>query len=268
MKIHILLTPKIHEALHYAESKDDYNEECNNSLANMKARDGMNYTAATLSSVDINVLTNLFNEYTKLCPPRLLRDLDYVSIAVLMPSADNGFPHTRPDRLVCFPQSASLPSLQTFIHELWHVHQRKYPDLWRTLYMNVWGFKKWSGGEDGSDLPDELQRQTRINPDTMLYGMYCWRDEWVPIPVFLSPTRPRMNDCGIWFWNIRTKKWRQTAPDAWNAYFSSPLLPSSAHEHPNELSAYMLSTLGHDMRTPPAFADLVRAIGITAFYFR
>lgn len=273
MKIHILLTPKIHEALHYAESKDGYNEECSDSLANAKARDGMNYTAAALTSVDINVLTNLFNEYMKMCPPRLLREIDYASIAMLMPSADSGFPHTRPDRLICFPQSGALPSLQTFIHELWHIHQRAYPGLWKKLYMEVWGFKEWRGGAgsgSGSvdDLPDELQRVIRINPDTMLYGLYCWRDEWVPIPVFLSPSRPRMNDCAVWFWNIRTKRWRQSMPDAWSAYFSSSMLPASAHEHPNELSAYMLSTLGHDMRTPPAFADLVKAIGVTAFYFR
>ena len=265
MKIHILITPKIHEALHYAESKDKYNKLCNESPANASAREGMNYTAASLSNVDINVLNNLFNQYVKLVPPRILSDLDYVSIAMLMPSADNGFPHTRPDRLICFPESGALPSLQTFIHELWHIHQRKYPDLWNRLYTTVWGFKQWRGE---AELPMELMKQIRINPDTLTYGLYCWKDEWVPLPIFTSPSRPRMNECAVWFWNVRTKRWRQTPPEAWNAYFSSHLIPPSANEHPNELSAYMLSTIGHDMRTPPAFAALVDAIGRTAFYIR
>ena len=266
MLVYILLTPKIHEALYYAEDKDKYNKICNESRANAEARSGMNYTAAMVSQVDYNVINDLLKQYIKLLPQRLINDLDYVSIALLMPSADNGYPHTRPDRLICFPQSSSLPSLETFIHELWHVHQRKYHDLWHKLYTTVWGFKRWY--DEDKELPDELRKQLRINPDTSLYGLYCWKDEWVPLPVFLSPTRPRMNDCAVWFWNIRTKRWRQTIPETWSEYFSSSLLPASAHEHPNELSAYMLSTLSHDMRRPPAFAALVDSIGITAFHIR
>jgi hypothetical protein len=262
MLIHILITPKIHEALHYAESKDKYNRLCNESPSNASAREGMNYTAASLNSTDMNVFNNLFNQYSKLVAPRLLSDIDYVSIAMLMPSADSGFPHTRPDRLICFPQSATL---QTFIHELWHIHQRRYHDLWNRLYTQVWGFKEWRGERE---LPEELLRQIRINPDTLLYGLYCWKGEWVPLPIFTSPSRPRMNECAVWFWNVKTKRWRQTPPETWAAYFNSPLLPPSAHEHPNELSAYMLSSIGPDMRSPPAFTALVDAIGHTAFYLK
>lgn len=265
MLIYILITPKIHEALHYAESKDRYNRLCQESWVNAEARKGMNYTAATLKSIDLNVLNDLFKQYMNFVPPRLLHDIDYVSIGMLMPSADHGFPHTRPDRLVCFPQSASLPSLQTFIHELWHVHQRQYSDLWKKMYTQVWGFKEW---RDKDELPDELRKQMRINPDTVNYGLYCWKNEWVPLPIFTSPTRPQMNECAIWFWNTRTKLWKKTPPEAWSAYFSSPIVPASANEHPNELSAYMLSTISHDMRSPPAFAALVDAIGRTAFYIR
>jgi hypothetical protein len=269
MLIYILITPKIHEALYYAESKDRYNRLCNESSSNSEARHGMNYTAASLSETDIQVLNNLFKNYVPFVPPRLLHDIDYISIATLMPSADGGFPHTRPERLICFPQSASLPSLQTFIHELWHIHQRKYPDLWKRLYLNIWGFKEWRD-EGDAKLPEELRKQIRINPDTLGIngdrGLYCWKNEWVPLPIFLSPSRPKMNDCAIWFWNIRTMKWRQSPPEAWTAFFSSPLVPSSANEHPNELSAYMLSSIEYDMRSPPAFVALKDAIGRTAFH--
>jgi hypothetical protein len=265
MLFYILTTPKIHEALHYAESKDKYNRLCRDSPANAEARNRMNYTAASLNNVDINVLNNLFNQYTNFVPPRLLHELDYVSIGMLMPSADKGFPHTRPDRLICFPQSAALPSLETFIHELWHIHQRKYPELWHKLYTKVWGFKEWRGE---MELPEDLLRQIRINPDTLLYGLYCWRDEWVPLPIFTSPTQPRMDECSIWFWNTKTRRWRQTPPETWTAYFSSHIIPDSANEHPNELSAYMLSKIAHDIKSPPAFVDLVNSIGRTAFYIK
>lgn len=263
MYIHILITPKIREALQYAESKDKYSTLCNQSPSNAEAREGMNYTAASLNTADSDMLAKLFHQYAAYVPPRLLHDLDDVNIAMLMPSADDGFPHTRPDSLICFPQSAALPTLQTFIHELWHIHQRKYPDTWKKLYTTVWGFKEWRGERE---LPMELMRQIRINPDTLLAGLYCWRDEWVPLPIFTTPSRPHMKECAIWFWNTRTKRWRHGPPDAWNAYFSSARISLSANEHPHELSAYMLSTLGHDMRSPPAFAALVEAIGKTAFY--
>jgi hypothetical protein len=264
MLIYILPTPKIHEALYYAESKDKYNRACGESRKNADARQGMNYTAAALTDVDFNMYNQLFKEYIRFVPQRLLRDIDYASIAILMPSADNGFPHTRPDRLVCFPQSASLPPLETFIHELWHIHQRAHRDLWHRLYTVTWGFKPWNS----EGIPEELRSQIRINPDTMMYGLYCWRDEWVPLPIYNSPTRPRMNDCSVWFLNVKTGRWRQTVPEAWAEYFSHPMIPASAHEHPNELSAYMLSLLGHDMRGPPAFVALKSAVGMTSFFVK
>lgn len=263
MKLYILFGDKGKEALHYAERNDRYITACLESPANSRARMGTIYQVANLSPVEMNTYTQLFEEYKRHVPRRLLADLDYVSIVILMPSADTGFPHTRPDRLICFPHSGRLPSLSTFIHELWHIHQRTYPDLWARFYEKIWKCKLYSI----DNIPDELYSHMRINPDTLAQRVYCWRDTWVALPIFQSPTQPQLGECSVWFLNIRTGVWRKSAPVEWAEYFGGDerQIPASAHEHPNELSAYMLSLLSHDAKGSPAFRDLVSSVGVTAF---
>ena len=75
-----------------------------------------------------------------------------------------------------------------------------------------------------------------------------------------------MGECSVWFSNIRTGIWRRSAPAEWTAYFGGDgVIPVSAYEHPNEISAYMLSLLSHDMKGSSAFRDIVSSIGVTAF---
>ena len=261
MNVYILCNGRASEALNYAEQKDRYVETCLASPSNAHARIGTSYTLAKLSDTDTNAIRTLFDEYRRHMPHRLQRDIDYVNIIFLMPSADTGFPHTRPDQLICFPQQATLPSLETFLHEMWHIHQRKYPALWRRLYKTVWQFRPASADQ----IPAELRKYMRINPDTMVDGPYCWRDTWIPLPIFQSPTQPRLGECSIWFYNVNTHVWRKTAPADWVAYFGNTL-PPTAHEHPNELSAYMLSTLTQDQTgAPPAFRDLSASVGAISF---
>jgi len=261
MNIYILCNARASEALAYAEQKDNYIEECLDSRANARARMGTSYTPAKLSDTEVGAMRTLFDEYRRHMPMRIQRDIDYASIVFLMPSADTGFPHTRPDQLICFPQQATLPSMETFLHELWHVHQRKYPDLWKRLYKNVWKFRPFPLEQ----IPAELREHMRINPDTMLDGPYCWRDTWVPLPIFQSPTQPRLGDCSIWFYNVGTRLWKKSAPVEWSAYFGN-VLPPTAHEHPNELSAYMLSTMSQEqVGAPPAFRDLSASVGAISF---
>lgn len=257
MRINVIHVNHSKDVLYIAEENDDYISSCMESNTNSLARANTTYKAASLSEQDYIAYNDLFKEYTKLVPERLLYDLDYVNVLILMPSADHGFPHTREKQTICFPQAAVLPPLKTFIHELWHIHQRKFMDLWQKLYQDVWKFKAY----DSKHIPEEIYTMIRINPDTIQYGLYCWRDEWVPIPVFLSPTQPKMNECEIWFWNAKTHRIRRTMPEAWRSYFHSSLIPNSAYEHPNELSAYMLAELPADTRSPQAFVDLAKAVG-------
>jgi hypothetical protein len=248
-----------HNELINAESVDKYLELCSKSWANSSARSSNNYNAYTLTDVEINAYFKLFNEYLRYLPPRLLSDINFIKICILMPSADNGFPHTRPGNLICFPHASILPPLKTFKHELWHVHQRLYPLKWRKIYIDVWGFSPYRL----SDIPEQYRKQVRLNPDTIMFGFFCWRNEWMPLPIMTSPTHPKLNECEIWFYNVRTGTIRHSMPDAWSTYFHSTLLPASAHEHPNELSAYMLSELHKDDKSQ-AFKDLLSAVGITS----
>lgn len=257
MRINIIRANQSKNILNLAENNDDYISSCMESKTNLLARANTTYKGMTLSEMDYMVYNELLDEYKSHVPSRLTYDIDYINILILMPSADHGFPHTREKQLICFPQTSILPPLKTFIHELWHIHQRKYMELWNTMYMNIWNFTAY----DSKEIPEELYTMIRINPDTIQYGLYCWRNEWVPIPVFLSPTQPKINECAIWYWNVKTHIIRHTMPEVWRSYFYSPLISNFAYEHPNELSAYMLAELSADTKSPQAFVDLSKALG-------
>jgi len=261
MNIDILNGKGAAEALASAERKDQYNKKCHESISNYTARSNTIYKPAQLNETDMKSYTQLFKEYMTHLPVRLLREIKSVNITILMPSADTGFPHTRPDNMICFPQSAILPSLQTFNHEFWHLHQRAHPAFWNTIFMQYWDFTPY----DIAQIPDHLRSQIRLNPDTLQSNLYCWKDEWVPLPIFQSPAQQKLGDCSVWFWNARTRLWKTTMPATWAEYFHSPIIPPSAHEHPNELSAYMLSQIPEDTRGPPGFLKLARAVGAIAF---
>lgn len=259
MKLYILTGDRGRAALQEAESQDKYIQSCQASDVNRLARANTAYSPAFLNETDIQVFRTLFDEYSKFIPPRLLRDIHHIAVVILMPSADKGFPHTRQKEIVCFSQSATLPSLTTYIHELWHVHQRLYPLEWNKLFETVWNFKPYLG-----DLPENVRSMLRINPDTIIPGLYCWKNEWVPVCVFLSPTQPKLDDCAIWYVNIKTNVIRHSMPEIFRDYFYSRLLPASTYEHPNEMAAYMLSQFSKNESGPPAFKDLVKAVGITS----
>lgn len=261
MRINLLDFYSGKNALAEAESIDQYITDCQYSALNKLARANTAYTPAKLGEKEYSVYSSLFIEYKKHIPRRLETDIEYVNIIILMPSADTGLPHTRPGNIICFPQSATLPSLKTFIHELWHIHQRLFPAIWSKIYKEIWNFTTYNG----NDIPDELYNHVRINPDTVTRGLFCWKNEWVPLPIFLSPTQPKMSDCAIWYWNTKTKQIRHEAPTAWKDIFFNSILPSSSYEHPNELSAYMLSEFTFDMKSPPAFLQLAHGMGATSF---
>lgn len=256
----ILATKECAAALRSAEAADKYIDACTLSRLNMAARAGTTYTQFLLNDSDIRAYTNLLNEYVRYLPQRLYTDIVQVKIAILMPSADTGFPHTRPGNLICLPYSGMMPSLKTYIHELWHIHQRMNRDLWNKMYASAWGFTPFSLDK----IPLDIRQHMRINPDTIMSGPYCWRNEWVALPIFQSTTQPKMGDIAVWFLNVRTGRISHSMPDTWKEYFHSGGLSTSAHEHPNELSAYMLAEFDSLGGSSPAFKDLITAIGATA----
>jgi hypothetical protein len=238
--------------LNEAEKQDFYLEECFDQVSNAKAREKLSYRPNSFAVHDYQGVVLFLERAKDLVPKRLQMDLKTVNIIQLMPSADDGMPHTRPNNIICFPDISQLYSMITLKHELWHVHQRNYQELWLSVFRSI-GWKPWKGV-----LPERLEQNRRLNPDTIDHPNWVFQDTWVPIPIFRNITHPKVSDVDIYFYHVFEKYHTKKIPSELSFYFSG--LPMIAFEHPREVTAYMLSEpekYGHSK----GFKDLIEQIG-------
>lgn len=235
-----------------AEREDFYLEECHDDKSNSLARKNLTYSANQISLRDHNYGVTYLDGTRDLLPIRLLNDLKEVKIIQLMPTADGGMPHTRPGGIICYPDISQLFSKTTLIHELWHIHQRTYKDLWFKTFKRM-GWMMWDG-----KLPENLDKARRYNPDTLDCPFWIFEGEWIPIPIFKDISRPNVADVEIWFYNPVKQYHIKRVPESLQSYI--PGLPPSAYEHPREITAYMLAE-PDKYKQSLGFKHLVESIG-------
>ena len=238
--------------LNEAERDDFYIEECHDDKANSLARKNLTYSANSMSNGEYKYATAHLEQSKALIPVRLLNDLKEVKIIQLMPTADGGMPHTRPGGIICYPDFRQLISSTTLIHELWHVHQRLFKDLWFKTFKRL-GWTMWNG-----DLPEQLDKARRYNPDTIDYPFWIFDDQWIPLPIFKDISKPNVAEVEIWFYNPKLQYHVKKVPEELLIFY--PDLPAAAYEHPRELTAYMLSEPDKYKNTK-GFKHLIEAIG-------
>jgi hypothetical protein len=235
-----------------AESEDRYIEECHDDKSNSLARRNLTYSPNQLSLKDRSYAIKYLDGYKESLPIRLLNDLKEVKIIQLMPTADGGMPHTRPGDIICYPDISQLFSKTTLIHELWHIHQRNFKDLWFKVFKRL-GWVMWDG-----KIPDGLEQYRRYNPDTIDSPLWIFDNQWIPIPIFKNITKPNVADVEICFYNSNRQYHINRVPDELMSYF--PNMPASAYEHPRELTAYMLSEPDR-YKESQGFKHLIELIG-------
>lgn len=237
----IMNKPEAQQLLNIAEKDDMYLEECNDDKINAFARRNMTYSANVIPLSEFHYANSFLESSIPYLPQRLQNELGEVKIIQLLPSADGGMPHTRPGNIICFPDISQVFSKTTLIHELWHIHQRRYQDLWLQVFKEL-GWLPWSG-----NLPERLEKYRRFNPDTLDAPLWIYNNKWVSVPVFRDITRPHVGQVDIWFYNtIRNYHTREIPPEIAEVYKD---MPTSAYEHPRELTAYMLSEPKHYIGT-------------------
>lgn len=237
--------------LNKAERTDFYIEECHDDKANELARKNLTYFVNSMTVDEYTVATAQLDQLKALIPIRLLNDLKEVKIIKLMPTADGGMPHTRPGNIICYPDF-KLNSSTTLIHELWHIHQRLFKDLWFKTFRNI-GWTMWNG-----KLPEQLDKARRYNPDTIDYPFWIFVDMWIPLPIFKDISNPNVAEVEIWFYNPILQYHVKRVPEELLIFF--PDLPAAAYEHPRELTAYMLSE-PDKYRNTKGFKRLIESIG-------
>jgi len=236
-----------------AEAVDFYLESCQHDPINAKARRKLTYAVNSVSSHDSSRYQSILDAVVSRLPKRLQMDLQDIYVIPLMPSADGGMPHTRPYQIICFSQLDQIrTSLSTIIHELWHIHQRKYTDTWVRVFQEL-GWTEWSGM-----LPAFLEKNRRLNPDTFDSPLWIYQDTWVPVPVFQDISLPNINEVNIWFYNTKEEYHVRHTPKEIIDYF--PNLPQSAYEHPREITAYLLAD-PKQYQNSPAMKQLLSSVG-------
>ena len=226
------------QALNWAERIDGYLAAVQESELNVKARSAGEYKPAEFTQEDRAIPVD---------------DGPWPNGQVVWmdQGADAGLPHTRPPYYICLPTSIDLTSpagKTTLKHERIHVSQRLHEDTWKKIYADAWNFVPVQAPK----LPDRIQRRIRINPDTCRAPLYAWSagaDHWIPYALFNSSFEPSLTDTTIHWWHVESANLYSVPPPGWSDFFGRNL-PASAHEHPNELAAYILSsTLSSAART-------------------
>jgi hypothetical protein len=235
-----------------AEQKDFYVEECREDETNTLARRGMVYAPNTITAYEYKWFELVVENAKGRLPPRLQHELSTVYLIPLMPSAEGGMPHTRPDNIICYPDIRTFFSVSTLIHELWHLHQRQYAAEWTLVFQSL-GWEPWS-----HLLPTTLEGNRRINPDTIDTPLWCFQKTWVPVPIFREVASPDIREVDVWFYHVSLKYHVKKAPRELSSLFLD--IPHSAYEHPREWSAYLLSD-PDKYGANPVFHSLVEALG-------
>lgn len=234
-------------ALMNAERGDSYRFLCSKHKANLVARREQQYEAYGAPVEHRVVIEETLKASVKYLPRKLQDEIGEVNVVILFPSADGGMPHTRPQSTICFPFKNEYPEVETITHELWHIHQRMYPEFWQRVLKSQWDFEPYDG-----ELPFLLEKQRRFNPDTIKSQNWIWRNTWIPVPILQNVTQPVLGDCKIWFYNVKTERVDHDIPVEVREYFGN--MNMAAFEHPYEMAAYMLS--GQKQYSCPAWIKI------------
>ena len=211
------------QLLEAAERIDGYRAACEANRANRAARYTQDYSPSIFSEEDT---TRLMKAATQ------VPLLDGKDIVVLDASADGGFPHTRPNGIVCIPTSLLSEDQdaleETLAHEAIHLHQRENPGQW----LAACKADGWTEVQE-SVVPPRYWERRRINPDTMLAPLFAWETSWIPLPLFNQSAPTRLSDVSVKWLDIRSTALLQEPPSSFSQRYGTAPQP----EHPYELLA-------------------------------
>lgn len=209
--------------LEQAEHLDNYLKSIDNSYLNKIARSKCTYKEES------NFFLDTINKYTK-----KYSIFDNIKIVQLHSSAENGYPHTRPNNIICIPSNSRFPDLETTLfHEVVHIHQRNNKYLWDDFLLRH-GWKQY----DASKIPQRWKDKCRLNPDTIYAPYYIFEDRYVPLPMFKKEINIELNDVNVMWYDTKSGILNNSPPESFNKKYGFSV---SQSEHPFEIYAVILS---------------------------
>jgi hypothetical protein len=204
--------------LEKAESIDTYRKRCEASELNRLARSQHSYTPFFHPMEETIRSLAAKYELTRSC-----------QLVFLHPSADAGFPHTRPKNLICIPgQYGAQDIKETLLHEGFHIHQRNYEQDWisYSIFQGWWPISP-------SEIPERWISRVRINPDTLSQPFWTWEERYVPLPLFKNEASPSLPETSIRWMDKRMGTLLTVPPPSFINRYGDIAQP----EHPFETGA-------------------------------
>jgi hypothetical protein len=205
---------------------------------------------AKSQACELNQLARAEQLYESFFDPRATRYQAYVDtlsfvpdstrIVSLHPSADSGFPHTRPGSLICLPFSTEEISAETLRHEALHISQRLHEREWYSysIRQGWWPLP-------AETIPERWRNRCRLNPDTLTCPFWSWKDYYVPLPLFTNEWSPSLSGCQIRWFDLRNGTAYTEPP----ASFTERYGPIAQPEHPFETGAIEFAKRGNFTET-------------------
>jgi hypothetical protein len=202
------------------ENKDNFLKKIKNNYVNSLIRKDHIY------AIDSNSYMKSIQDFTK-----KYSIFNNIEVIQLHPSAENGYPHTRPNT-ICIPSTARFPSLKTTLfHEAIHIHQRNNKKLWDSFLLK----EGWTPISE-SEIPSRWIEKCRMNPDTIYERFYCFEKRYVPIPLLIKDHNVRFEDIKVMFYDLETGILEHNPPDAFIKKYGS----NRQSEHPYEIYAVIM----------------------------
>ena len=206
-----------------SENIDNFQKSVAENDCNSLARKTFTY------AVRYNEYYNIIKDYTS-----KHSIFDNIIIVQLHPSAENGYPHTRAENVICLPNTATFPSLvTTLFHEAIHIHQRRYKELWKSFL----GKHDWN---EVYDIPERWRIRCRMNPDTILQPFWSFENRYVPLPMFLRPHDPVFDQIKVMWYDLETGLLDHEPPQSFITKYGT----NRQSEHPYEIYAVIMESLG------------------------
>jgi len=171
---------------------------------------------------------------------------DNTTIMTVSKSCESEMPHTRAGDRIAIPDTLlGVFKAEVLAHELVHIYQSRYPDVWAAFYQGQWGFVFHDRPPPA--MPASVTEARRSNPDTWNPSSggpwTTWQGRYWPVPVYTNPKMPTLKAAVTIWWDDWTREVLTVPPPGWTAFFGSP----AQDEHPHEISAVMI--VGQDTQT-------------------
>ena len=263
-------TRDIYKRSNYIHSFNKYDIQARN----LKTQDpvewyskrAMNFTLSEREKL-IQAITDIKTQARKkkLHRWRFLTNLTW-KLAKVSDEVDFGFPHTHEDTIFLPENFINMPLndyfIQTLVHEMTHVWQRKMPLEFENLYTNYWDFNK-TNRVCGTE---EYLRKTRTNPD-ISHIFYIFQEKLLPLSVYNTETLStefigipvELNNKPDGGYKVKSGE----TPVSLNQIqeYRDFFEISNNHYHPDELSAELIANLfmKRDRKVlPPGSQNLVK----------